>query len=185
VIPDSNTKKVDRFGKLLPLTALSVALGTTTFIGIVSFNKTNASAHDSGRHKAQEITCVNNLKMVGLCLRDWAGDNNELCPWNISTNKGGSLELCVVDKGGFDSNTTMHFQIITNVLTTPKLLVCPQDRSRKPAVNWQNLTSSNVTYRLRTSTNVNLGNPKEVIAVCPIDGNILWGDGHVTEGKTK
>src|SRR5690606_26159273 len=38
------------------------------------------------KQKAQRITCVNNLKQVGLAFRIWAGDNGDRYPMQVSQN---------------------------------------------------------------------------------------------------
>jgi hypothetical protein len=129
--------------------------------------------------KAQHISCVNNLKQLGLAFRIWAGDNQDQYPFNLSTNAGGTREFCAVGKDGFDANSFLHFQIMSNELLVPLLLVCPQDRSKHAVTNWANLSPANVTYRLRSGTNTVEANPQAILAVCPVDGNILYCDGTV------
>jgi hypothetical protein len=131
----------------------------------------------------QKITCVNNLKQIGLAIRIWAGDHGDKFPFNTSTNAGGTLELCERDKDGFDRNAYRHFQVLAGDegLRVPSLLICPQDESKKVATDWASLRPENVTYRLRSGTNVSEANPHEILAVCPIDGNILYCDGSVIE----
>ena len=63
-----------------------------------------------------------------------------------------------------------------------RLLICPGDKSTKPATDWESLNSSNVSYQLRTGTQVNKKNPREVLVRCPIDGNTLYCDGQVKHG---
>src|SRR3984957_15053798 len=46
----------------------------------------------AAKRKAQRISCVNNLKQVGLAFRVWAGDNSDRYPMAVSTNAGGALE---------------------------------------------------------------------------------------------
>ena len=132
--------------------------------------------------KAQEINCVNNLKQIGIGFRLWEGDHGDQYPFNLSTNAGGSMELCVVDKAGFDSNAYLYLRTMTDDLTTPKLLICPHDRNKRVATNWASLQTDNITYRFRSGPNVTETNGNEVLAVCPVDGNTLYYDGHVTEG---
>ena len=127
----------------------------------------------------QRNSCQRNLREIGLALKVWALDHNDQYPFNVSTNSGGTLELCLPDKDGFDQNALAHFLIISNELTTPLLLVCPKDRGKHPAADFTSLTTLNITYRLRTGTNINSQNPQEVLAVCPIDGNELYCDGNV------
>lgn len=143
--------------------------------------------HD-GR-KVQHINCVNNLKQIGLAIKIWEGDNGEKYPFQISTNSGGTLELCDRDKNGFDRNSLAHFVVMSNELGTPLLLCCPKDHSKRPlrgSENWGKLTVSNISYQMRTDFKISLDVPHEILVVCPIDGNILYCDGTVTDknGKT-
>ena len=39
--------------------------------------------------KAQRISCVNNLKQVGLSFRQWAMDQGDRYPWFVPTTTGG------------------------------------------------------------------------------------------------
>jgi hypothetical protein len=135
--------------------------------------------------KAQHISCVNNLKQIGLAFRIWAGDNNDQYPFNVSTNAGGTLELCDRDANGFERNSFLHFLVASNELSTPLVLHCPQDRSKTATRDWGGLSASNVTYRLLSGTNVSDANPHAILAVCPMDGNVLYCDGTVMEKGVK
>ena len=132
--------------------------------------------------KPQHINCVSNLKQIGIGFRLWEGDHGDQYPFNVSINAGGTMELCAVDKDGFDRNAYLYLRLMTNELTATKLLICPQDRTKKLASDWASLQTDNITYRFRSGPNVTEINGNEVLAVCPIDGNTLYCDGHVTEG---
>lgn len=123
--------------------------------------------------------CQRNLRELGLAFKVWALDHNDKYPFNVSTNSGGTLELRSLGNDGFDQNALVHFLAISNELTTPFLLVCPKDRAKHAAGGFAELSPANITYQLRTGTNVNTGNPQEVLAVCPVDGNVLYCDGNV------
>jgi hypothetical protein len=133
--------------------------------------------------KVQKINCVNNLKQIGIAFKIWEGDHGDQYPFNVSTNTGGTMEFCAVGKDGFDGNAFLHFKAMAGeeYLRVPLLLVCPQDNSKKAAINWASLRSENVTYRLHSGRNISDASPHAILAVCPMDGNVLYCDGTVLE----
>jgi hypothetical protein len=86
-------------------------------------------ALSAARKKAQLINCVGDLMQIGLGCRIWEGNHTNLYPMSISTNLGGTLEYVATGA------TFRHFQIMSNELSTPKVLVCPAD-VRLPAENF-------------------------------------------------
>jgi hypothetical protein len=135
------------------------------------------------KEKAQSISCVNNMKQVNLAARIWASDNADKYPFHVSTAKGGTLERCDLGNDGYDRNASVHFQVMSNELNTPKILVCPSDSSKSAAANFANLESGNVSYKLRTGMNVNDTNPGEVLIYCPVHHHTGLTDGSVQMGK--
>jgi hypothetical protein len=131
----------------------------------------------SAKKKAQIIQCDNNLKQVGLAFKVWAGDHGDQYPFNVSTNKGGTIELCNVGMDGLERNSWIHFQVMSNELAEPKILVCPGDASRQPAADFVHFGATNVSYLIHTGTNEE--NPETVLAICPIHNNVLYSDGSV------
>ena len=93
----------------------------------------------SAKKKAQRINCVNNLKQCGLAFRIWAGDNDDKYPMDVPKAKGGTREF---DTG---ADTFRHFQVMSNELSTPKILFCPAD-TRIAANNFTRLKNQNVSY---------------------------------------
>ena len=91
------------------------------------------------RH-AHRIKCVNNLKNVGLAFRIFAVDNEDRFPMQISTNEGGSLEFLNSGLAFY------HFRALSNELSTPNLLTCPNDTRRKPATNFVSLREADLSY---------------------------------------
>jgi type II secretory pathway pseudopilin PulG len=89
--------------------------------------------------KSKRIQCVNNLKQSGLAFRIWEGDNNDKLPMDVPMAKGGTKEL---DTG---ADTFRHFQVMSNELSTPKILICPAD-TRIVANNFARLKNQNVSY---------------------------------------
>jgi len=93
----------------------------------------------AAKKKAQRINCVNNLKQCGLAFRIWEGDNGDQYPMNVPMAKGGTKEF---DTG---ADTFRHFQVMSNELSTPKILICPAD-IRTIAANFVSLKNKNVSY---------------------------------------
>jgi prepilin-type N-terminal cleavage/methylation domain-containing protein len=86
--------------------------------------------------KAQRIACVNQLKQIGLAYRIFATDNGDQYPMNLATNLGGSAEFAQPNMARF---TFRHYQILSNELSVPKVVLCPSDSlDRFEATNFQN-----------------------------------------------
>jgi prepilin-type N-terminal cleavage/methylation domain-containing protein/prepilin-type processing-associated H-X9-DG protein len=104
------------------------------------------------RH-APRIMCVNNLKQIGLSYRIWAGDNNDKFPMQVSisdTNGGGTIELAAT------GNVVATFQIMSNELSTPRLLICPADTDRIAATNFTtDFNNSKISYFIGLDANTN------------------------------
>lgn len=88
------------------------------------------------------VHCVCYLSQIGLAFRIWAEDNDDQFPTTVSVTNGGAMEL--VEAG----NVAGCFQLVSNVMTTPKILVCPNDTSRTFATNWDELNGSHISYFL-------------------------------------
>jgi prepilin-type processing-associated H-X9-DG protein len=72
----------------------------------------------------KRIDCVNNVKQLGLSFRIWAGDNSDKYPMQLSVTNGGTMEHLA------SGVAWPHFQVLSNELNTPKILVCPEDKPR-------------------------------------------------------
>ena len=57
----------------------------------------------------------------------------------VSNKLGGTLEWVP------DGNAFRHFQVMSNELSTPKILACPAD-TRQPAPNFAHLQNQNLSY---------------------------------------
>jgi len=55
------------------------------------------------------------------------------------------------------------FIIMSNELVTPRLLLCPGDKSREPADNWQAFTSANSSYEIREGASNAKDLPLEIL----------------------
>ena len=98
----------------------------------------------AAKRKAQRINCVNNLQQIGVAFKVWEGDNQDRYPMAVSTAKGGALENVnsASQTGAYPpSGITNVFCVMSNELSTPKLLYCTSDTSagRGAATNFPQL----------------------------------------------
>ena len=93
----------------------------------------------AAKRKAQRINCVSNTKQIAVAFRIWEGDHSDGSPWPFSTASGGAQEniYSAVDSAasaGF--GLTNVFVVMSNELSTPKLLYCPSDGIRHATTNF-------------------------------------------------
>jgi prepilin-type N-terminal cleavage/methylation domain-containing protein/prepilin-type processing-associated H-X9-DG protein len=90
----------------------------------------------AAKRRAQRINCVSNMKQVNLSFRIWEGDNNNNYPMAVSTSVGGAEETTVCQQfptySKFSGMTNI-FCVMSNELSTPKILICPSDVSHNQA----------------------------------------------------
>ena len=102
------------------------------------------------KRKAQKINCASNQKQVSLSFRLWEGDNGDKYPMAVSTSAGGEKEVISQNGQVVAAPTTYQaFQVMSNQLTTPKVLACPSDSSaNRPvtvATTW-GISGANISY---------------------------------------
>ena len=89
----------------------------------------------------QRIRCVNNLRQIGITYQLWARDNNDKFPMQVSVTNGGTMELA----NGRDA--WINFLVTSNILSNPKLLICPQDTKSILATNFgRGFNNLNISY---------------------------------------
>ena len=95
----------------------------------------------ASKRKSSKIDCVQNLKQIGLAFRIWEGDNGDKFPMQFAVTNDATMKLIN------DGNAYVLWQTMSNILGTPKLLVCPGDKQRTAAVSFtQNLSDANISY---------------------------------------
>jgi prepilin-type N-terminal cleavage/methylation domain-containing protein len=91
----------------------------------------------AAKRKAQRINCVNNLKEVGLAFRVWEGDNGDQYPMSVGTAQGGAREFVgsatTTTTATTDGGFVAAFLVMSNELSTPKILICTSDASHTTA----------------------------------------------------
>lgn len=125
-VPNSATQRLafsrtDLFTLLALLTVISAAIAVVSAVT---------------RTKTLKTDCVKNLKNIGLAYRISSTDCSDQFPFERSTNHGGTKELTAV---------WQHFQVLSNELSTPRILICPETKTRPPK-SWQSIRDTNITY---------------------------------------
>jgi prepilin-type processing-associated H-X9-DG protein len=160
----------------------------------------NARRQDPRQHQ-----CVMNLKLVGFVYIVWAGDHNGKFPMQMSVTNGGTMESTADGK-----NPWLNLLVMSNELITPKLLVCPSDKSRIAAKDFSTgLSAKNVSYFVGLDADTNhpnmflSGDDNFAIGGVPVKsgllefstnaaiawteerhlfaGNIVFADGHIEQ----
>jgi prepilin-type processing-associated H-X9-DG protein len=85
------------------------------------------------------ISCVNNLKQVGLAFHIFANDNNDLFPTQLADDKGGAKDSA--ERGDIGR----IFLVLSNELTLPRIVTCPADK-RIRAADWNTFGTTNISY---------------------------------------
>jgi len=109
----------------------------------------------AAKRRAQRINCVNNIRQCELAFKTWAVDNNDRFPMIVRSSEGGVKDFLVSPWNGVtppagapSSATYAHamFQVMSNELSAPKLVVCPSDSSHSAAANFGGLTNTSCSY---------------------------------------
>ncbi len=119
---------------LIELMIVMIVLGMAALILLPGL-----TYHSGCKVRAPRINCVNNLKQVGVAFQTWAIDHNGNYPMRMSVTNGGTMEVV--------SNVSFSFQVMSNELSTPKLLLCPAEKRRQFATNFlADLSNAKISY---------------------------------------
>jgi prepilin-type N-terminal cleavage/methylation domain-containing protein len=94
----------------------------------------------AAKRKAQRISCVSNLRQLGIAFRVWGDDNNGQYPMTVPNNQGGARDYVYSAANAAPTaanyNPGMVFAVMSNTVSDPKLIICPSDSIRSAATNW-------------------------------------------------
>jgi prepilin-type N-terminal cleavage/methylation domain-containing protein/prepilin-type processing-associated H-X9-DG protein len=108
-------------------------------LGLLATLVVRAQNAPASQARAPRISCISNLKQVGLAFRIWSNDHGDKFPMQYGADKKGSKEA--IESG----ETWRHFQVMSNEMVVAKILVCPADDRVRLTNSW-NLTMTNVSF---------------------------------------
>jgi type II secretory pathway pseudopilin PulG len=95
----------------------------------------------ASKRRSSKLNCASNLKQVGIAYRLWEGDNNDKYPMAVSVANGGAMELVAT------GNVAACYQVMSNELSTPRILICPQDTKALLAAHFgEDFNNRNISY---------------------------------------
>jgi len=103
----------------------------------------------------KSVECGNFMSSIGIGARIWAEDNSK--------------------------HMADNFLCMSNELCTPKLLICPSDKIRKPADSWASFTTNNCSYEM-LRPNMPADDYTNAFFRCTIHGHLGFADGTVFDG---
>jgi prepilin-type processing-associated H-X9-DG protein len=106
-----------------------VALLSTVFLLSLVVLPTLANT----KPRADRVTCMNNLRLIGRAEHIWATDHNDLMPWWVDVSEGGTQHSIL------QNNAWFNYGVMTNELGTPTILACPSDPGTHPARDFSNI----------------------------------------------
>jgi prepilin-type N-terminal cleavage/methylation domain-containing protein len=129
------------------------------------------------REKAHRIACTSNLKQIGLGLKTWAMDYNDRYPMQVPTSEGGPLNQAAFSAAPYGAQYTYQvLGVLSNELSTPKILICPSDE-RTAHTNFNMQVNNSVAGPYLANVNISF-----FVAKDAQDGNpqmLLVGDRNI------
>jgi len=115
------------------------------------------------RARSKPVNCTNHMKQVAFAFRIWEFDHQDQFPMTAESTKGDAMKW--LEEG----SVFKIYQLLSNELVNPKILVCPAD-TRLPTKDFTRLTNTNLSYFVGLDT------------VSAKEQMFLVGDRNVTNG---
>src|SRR3954447_13306463 len=134
------------------------------------------------RHYISLTAVVAALMVIAACAIPWAKRRAE-------SMACGNYMCCICIAGRTwamdgDGHLPPDFLSMSNEVSSPRILVCPGDHSRRPATNWASLTPDHSSYEIVTLHLVD-GDTNGVFLRCKFHHDHLgYADGTVFDGTS-
>ncbi|HEY1171643.1 MAG TPA: hypothetical protein VGH19_09755 [Verrucomicrobiae bacterium] len=156
-MPPRNRSKEHAFTRKEML-CLIIAL---TFLGMLGL-----AAIQRGKLHSRQFGCFSRLRSMSLCFKMFAGDNGGLYPFSTTNS------IAYQDS----SNAWKHFLALSNELGSAKILICPEDVSRRSTTAY---AFDAATNGLRQLQNLALSYFLNVDASATNAGMVMMGDRNI------
>jgi prepilin-type N-terminal cleavage/methylation domain-containing protein len=141
-----NDKKQQKAFTLIELLAVLAILAVLAAIRL--------PALAASERNAQKVTCINNLKQIGIAIRIWEGANGDKYPMQVPASQGGAQDYLQHCNNNTDNQLTTDislcpgetFMVMSNQLSSSKILNCPADAIHIAATNWSYRNVLNINY---------------------------------------
>jgi prepilin-type N-terminal cleavage/methylation domain-containing protein/prepilin-type processing-associated H-X9-DG protein len=127
-------------------------------------------ALSKAKGKAKQISCVNNLRQVGLASRLWADDHEGKFAWNVAASAGGPVlpgsTLSFLGSYNLTANKYELYRVLaamSDELATPKILICPADTDRPPRANFTSDFTNNLANSYMVGANADEKKPRMIL----------------------
>jgi hypothetical protein len=117
-----------------------------------------ALARPRAKRWADSVACGNYMSSIGCGVLIWAGDNS--------------------------NHLADNFLCMSNELCTPKILICPGDKTRTEAANWATFSTNNCSYEI-LRPGMSDDDVTNAYFRCTIHGHLGFADGTVFDGKRR
>jgi len=123
------------------------------------------------KQTALRISCTSNLKQIGIGMRTWAMDYGDRFPMQVPVTDGGPPNQSAFSTAPYGAPYTYQiFGVLSNELSTPKLLICPSDE-RSAHTNFNMQTGNTAAGVFLANVNVSFfvgkdaqdGNPQALL----------------------
>jgi competence protein ComGC len=113
--------------------------------------------------QGSHISCINNLKQLGISYRIWASDHHDRFPASESVSDGGWREF--LDNPNQGSLCWTNYLIMANEIgQSSRVLICPSDERKPVAGNFIGNFVSNTNLSYFVGVSADLSRPQSLLA---------------------